>query len=58
MENVKKLFKPNGGHFIQKRSVEIIIGLILFMAGCLLLYDAFDSRGKKMPWPGGAIAPW
>lgn len=57
MENVKRRLKP-GGHFIQDRKTEILIGFVLFMAGALLLYDAFDGRGRKMPWPGGAIAPW
>lgn len=57
MDNVKRLVKPHG-HFIKNRGTEIIIGIVLFMVGALLLYDAFDARGKKMPWPGGAIAPW
>jgi len=57
MDNVKRLVKPNG-HFINNRKVEIILGVILFLVGALLLYDAFDARGKKMPWPSGAIAPW
>jgi len=57
MDNVKRLIKPSG-HFINNRKAEIILGIILFLAGALLLYDAFDARGKKMPWPGGAIAPW
>jgi hypothetical protein len=57
MDNVKRLIKPKG-HFIQNRALEILIGVILFMAGALLVYDAYDGRGKKIPWPGGAIAPW
>lgn len=57
MENVKNLIKPSG-HFMKNRGAEIVLGIVLFMVGCLLLYDAFDARGKKMPWPGGAIAPW
>jgi|HubBroStandDraft_5_1064220.scaffolds.fasta_scaffold584749_2 hypothetical protein len=58
MENVHKRLKPKSGHFIKDRKVEIVIGLLFFLAGSLLLYDAFDGRGKKMPWPGGAITPW
>lgn len=58
MDNVKRLLKPNGGHFIQDRKTEIILGIILFLVGALLLYDAFDARGKKVPWPGGGILPW
>lgn len=57
VENVKNLIKPSG-HFMKNRGAEIVLGIVLFMVGCLLLYDAFDARGKKMPWPGGAIAPW
>lgn len=57
MDNVKKFVKPSG-HFIGDRRVEIFIGLILFFTGALMLWDAFDGRGKKVPWPGGAIMPW
>lgn len=57
MQNVKRLIKPRG-HFIQNRKYEILIGVILFLAGALLVYDAYDARGKKMPWPAGALAPW
>lgn len=57
MDNVKRAVKPRG-HFIQNRSIEIAVGAILFMLGALLLYDAFDGRGRHLPWPLGAIAPW
>jgi hypothetical protein len=57
VDNVKRAIKPRG-HFIQDRKTEIILGIVLFMAGALLLFDAFDARGKKMPWPMGAVAPW
>ena len=57
MENVKRLVKPHG-HLIKDRKIEIFLGVILFLVGALLLYDAFDSRGKKMPWPVSALAPW
>jgi hypothetical protein len=46
------------GHFIQNRMTEICIGLVLVIAGCFLLKDAFDNRGKKMPWPASGLAPW
>jgi putative Mn2+ efflux pump MntP len=51
------MYKPKG-HVIQNRMYEIIAGILLFVIGSYLLYDAFDNRGKKMPWPGGAITPW
>lgn len=57
MDNVKRLIKPRG-HFMQNRVLEILIGVVLFMTGALLVYDAYDGRGKKLPWPAGAVAPW
>lgn len=57
MDNVKNAIKPKG-HFLKNRRTEIMLGAILFLVGALLLYDAFDARGKKMPWPAGAITPW
>lgn len=58
MDNVKRVVKPGGGHFIKNRKLEILIGTILFLVGALLVWDAFDGRGKKLPWPLGAVAPW
>jgi len=58
VENVKRLVKPGGGHLIKDRKTEIVLGLILFFAGCLFLYDAFDARNKKMIWPLSGLAPW
>jgi hypothetical protein len=52
-----KVPKPHG-HFIEDRKIEIIIGIIVAVIGCYLLWDAFDSRGKKMPWPMSGLAPW
>lgn len=46
------------GRFIRDRKVEILIGVIAFAVGCLLLWDAFDGRGKRLPWPANKIAPW
>ena len=45
-------------HLIKDRKTEICVGLLLFLIGAVLIYDAFDRRGKKVPWPGGAILPW
>ena len=58
MPNVKHAILPKGQHFIQHRGIETILGFILVIIGCLLLYDAFDDRGKKMIWPLGGLAPW
>lgn len=49
--------KPKG-HFIENRTTEMILGLVLFVVGAFLLYDAFDGRGKKLPWLANAITPW
>jgi hypothetical protein len=57
MENVKRTIKPHG-HFMKNRKAEIALGVVLFLIGALLVYDAFDARGKHIPWPLGAIAPW
>jgi hypothetical protein len=57
MENIKRRVKPTG-HFIKDRKLEIFVGVILFLVGALLVWDAFDGRGKNLPWPLGAIAPW
>lgn len=57
MENVKRAIKPRG-HLIKDRKIEIVLGLVLFFVGCLLLYDSFDARGKKMIWPLSGLAPW
>lgn len=57
MENLKKQVKPSG-HFINHRGAEIVVGGLVFLVGCLLLWDAFDGRDKPLPWPLGAILPW
>lgn len=43
---------------IRSRGIEVMVGFALFLAGCIVLWDAFDNRGKKMPWPLGGLAPW
>lgn len=35
-----------------------MIGALLFLVGVALLWDAFDGRGKKLPWPASGLAPW
>jgi hypothetical protein len=45
-------------HIIEDRKVEIIIAIGLFIFASLLMFDAFDARGKKLPWPASAIMPW
>jgi hypothetical protein len=45
-------------HFIRDRKTEIVLGLVLFVVGSFLLWDAFDGRGKNMPWPASTVLPW
>jgi hypothetical protein len=56
-QSVKSKMKPRG-HLIESRGVEIAVGLLLFILGSVVLWDAFDGRGKSLPWPVGAILPW
>jgi hypothetical protein len=55
--NPVKMLKPRG-HLINNRMAEIGVGLLLAFIGMCLLWDAFDGRGKKMPWPASGMAPW
>jgi hypothetical protein len=57
MPNLKTAIKPTG-HFIKDRKTEILLGFVVTIIGLLLLWDAFDGRNKKMPWPLGGLAPW
>lgn len=43
---------------MKSRPKEIVLGFLLVIVGCYLLWDAFDNRGKKMPWPVSGLAPW
>lgn len=45
-------------HLIQNRRLEIGIGILFFLIGAILVYDAYDARGKKVPWPASMLAPW
>ena len=35
-----------------------LLGWVLFTAGALVLYDAYDRRGAKAPWPLSGILPF
>jgi hypothetical protein len=45
-------------HVIQNPKREITIGLILFVLGSFLLWDAWAHRGKNTPWPLGMAMPF
>lgn len=56
-DSLKRIIKPQG-HLVKNRRTEIIVGLIALLLGVVLLWDAFDGRGKKMPWPASGMMPW
>lgn len=56
--NVLRAAKAHDYHFMENRPLEIGLGFLIVFIGCLLLYDAFDSRGKKMIWPLSKLTPW
>lgn len=45
-------------HVIKSQGWEALVGLIVVVIGCYLLWDSFDNRGRKMPWPVSGLAPW
>lgn len=55
--SVTSRFKQRG-HFIEDRKKEIVIGLLLFIVAGLLMYDAFEKRGRPVPWPVSKFVPW
>ena len=55
---LKNPLRPKGHHWINNRAAEILVGLILVVIGSTLLWDAFDNRGRKLPWPASGLAPW
>jgi len=46
------------GHFIKNRNAELVTGALLFIVGAILLWDAYNGRGKNAPWPLGGIFPF
>jgi hypothetical protein len=54
---MRNVLKPKG-HWIQSQAVECLLGLALVLIGCVLVWDASDNRGRKLPWPVSGLAPW
>jgi len=44
--------------FFAKASTAKMVGWALFITGSLCLYDAYDGRGAKGPWPLSALFPF
>ena len=36
----------------------VLVGGALVVAGFVVLYDAWDGRGKRKPWFLGSVLPW
>ena len=44
--------------YIADTGTEIALGLALVVAGFVLLYDAYDGRGRQKPRILGPFLPW
>lgn len=42
---------------IRDRSVELSLGIVLFVAGAWLIRDAYEGRGKKRPFAAHLVLP-
>lgn len=47
----KLIGKHHTGTLMKSRALEIIIALTLVLAATYLIFDAFNWRGKDLPWP-------
>lgn len=45
-------------HLIRHQPTAVIVGGVLVVAGALVLYDAWDGRGKRTPWFLRWAFPW
>ena len=45
-----------GNHYMSQKG-ELILGFILFIVGCWLIWSATDNRGNKLPWPLSGLMP-
>lgn len=43
---------------IPSQAVAIGLGVAFVGLGFVLLYDAFEGRGLRKPWPLGPFLPW
>lgn len=35
-----------------------LLGWTLLLVASVMLYDAYDGRGRQGPWPASTIFPW
>lgn len=45
-------------HIIEDRRTEIAVGVVAFLAGSLLIRDAYDKRGQDVPWFARPLTWW
>lgn len=43
---------------IQSRKLEVAIAIAFVLLGSFLLWDAFDNRGKDLPWYARWFSFW
>lgn len=56
---MKNPLKPVAGHhWIKSQGIEATVGILLMVIAGVLIWDAFDNRGRKLPWPASGMAPW
>jgi hypothetical protein len=43
--------------WIADKRTAVLLGLMLFVAGAIVLWDAYERRGGRAPWPLRAFLP-
>ena len=43
---------------IRNQGTAVVVGLVLVVAGFVVLHDAWEGRGGKKPWFLGSVLPW
>lgn len=43
---------------IRDQRAAVAVGGVLVIGGFVVLYDAWDGRGRRKPWFLGPILPW
>jgi hypothetical protein len=46
------------GHVVENRGFEVVLAIILIAIGCFLIWDAYDNRGKDLPWYARWFSFW
>lgn len=43
---------------IPSQTLALAVGALLLTVGGILVYDAFEGRGIRSPWPLRIVLPW